>query len=89
MVGRFSPLMRLAQRRQECEQKQRTRRADERQINEDFVAFIRIVRVHCTESKDIISTLSFFIISVFFDMRFHSLCQIFLVSLCFFLIIFK
>lgn len=60
---RFSPITMLSQWRQKYEQKQRKdfgRRQNRK--NKDFMAFIRIVRVHCTEREledDISAFISF------------------------------
>jgi len=55
--SRFSPTNTLSQQRKEQEQKQ-WRKCENKysnQKNKDFIQFIRIVRVHCTESEDITS----------------------------------
>nr|XP_012214846.1 PREDICTED: uncharacterized protein LOC105667577 [Linepithema humile] len=51
---KFSPTNTSMQRKQKCEHKQRTecKNKCQTQENGDFMAFIRIVRVHCIESED-------------------------------------
>ncbi|XP_011691903.1 PREDICTED: uncharacterized protein LOC105452479 isoform X2 [Wasmannia auropunctata] len=53
---KFSPINILPQQRKEQEQRQWTKRANKypSRKNSDFMQFIRIVRVHCTESEDVI-----------------------------------
>lgn len=62
--SRFSPINTLLQRRKELQQKQWRKCENEyphHTKNRDFMQFIRIVRVHCTESEDIsVSLLVYF-----------------------------
>jgi len=59
--SRFSPINTLSQRRKEQEQKWRKyENKYPNQKNKDFIQFIKIVRVHCTESEDTSVSLSIY-----------------------------